>query len=145
MCRNFLCCALFLRIDYTQNVSYICEIYTSTMQRIQRLRRIFVILSVMCRADTSVIYVGICHHVVVRFNGTADNNFRSMCIRKESVRLYFSFHFFKLLGVKYSGGLEDLIFLDRVGIRPERAHTRFAFLTSSKNFLSKWDGTHLVF
>lgn len=50
-----------------------------------------------------------------------------MCIRKESVRLYFSFHFFKLLGVKYSGGLKDLIFLDCVGIRPEGARTRFRF------------------
>ena len=50
-----------------------------------------------------------------------------MCIRKESVRLYFSFHFFKLLGVKYSGGLKDLIFLDCAGIRPERARTRIRF------------------
>lgn len=104
------------------------------MQRIQGFRRIFVILSMMCRADTSVIYVGICHRIIVRLNGTTYNDFRSMCIRKESVRLYFSFHFFKLLGVKYSGGLKDLIFLDCVGIRPERARTRFAFRTSLFSF-----------
>lgn len=134
MCGNFLRCAFFLRINYTQNISYICEIYTPTMQRIQRLRRIFVILSMMCRADTSVVYVSICHRVVVRLNGSTNDNFRSVSIRKESVRLYFSLHFFKLLGVKYSGGLKDLIFLDCVGIRPERARTRFAFRTSLFSF-----------
>ncbi len=97
------------------------------MQRIQRLRRIFVILSVMCRTDTSVIYVGICHRIVVRLNGTTHNDFRSVSIRKESIRLYFSSHFFKTFRREIFGRSKDLIFLDCVGIRPERARTRIRF------------------
>lgn len=78
------------------------------MKRIQTLRRILIILTFKHGGNTATKNIRICYSGIIRLKSRSNEMFTFA----NTIGYISISHIFKLLGVKYSGGLKDLIFLD---------------------------------